>query len=78
MKMVRDYCGSNNIPIFKGKGVYGTRDGGGKDAASPRYVELTFPWWHQYVFDKDMVDLIPRREVDGELAEPVWIPCDIP
>lgn len=78
IKMTRDYCGSNNLPIFRPYGQFGTRDGGGKDAADHRYVALSFPWWYQFVFNKDMVELVPRREVDGELAEPLWIPCDIP
>ena len=78
VKMTRDYCGSNNLPIFRPFGQFGTRDDSGKDAAQPRYNAVSFPWWYQYVFDKDMVDLVARREVDGEEAEPIWIPCDIP
>ena len=78
VKMTRNYIGSNNLPIFRKYGQFGTRDGGGKDAADHRYIALSFPWWFSYVFNKDMVDLIPRREVDGELAEPLSIPCDIP
>lgn len=77
-KMTRDYCGSNNLAIFRKYGAYGTRDALGKDAAHARYVGVHTPWWWSYVFDKEMISLVPQREVDGELAEPSWIPCDIP
>lgn len=88
IKMTQDYCGSNNLPIFKPLGLYGTRDGkvkksgkitgSGTDHGAPRYLALAASWWMQYAFDKTMISLVPRREVDGELAEPLWIPCDIP
>ena len=70
-KMTRDYCGSNSLAIFS----HGTRDSRGKDAAQPRYNGVHTPRWWSYVFDKEIVNLVDKREVDGELAEPVWIPC---
>lgn len=77
-KMARDYPGSNNLPPFRGFGNFGTREGGGKDAANARYVEISLPWWTSMTFNKEMINLVPRREVDGETAEPIWMPCDIP
>lgn len=94
IKMTQDYCGSNNLPMFKPIGLYGTRDGKaakigrdgkvgkplgpGTDNGAPRYLGIAAPWWMQYVFDKTMISLVPRRIVDGKVSEPVWIPCDIP
>lgn len=78
IKMTRDYTGSNNLPIFKAFGQFGTREKLGKDAGAPRYVSIHFPWWFQYVFNKEMIELIPKRDVEGEEAEQLWIPCDIP
>lgn len=77
-KMMRDYPGTNNLPILRATCATGTRDSGGKNDPQSRYASLTCPWWMQYVFNKEMIDLIPRRNVDGDDAEPLWIPCDIP
>lgn len=77
-KMTRDYPGSNNLPVFRKYGDYGSRECGGKNAADSRYVELSFSWWMQHAFNKEMASLVNRREVDGEHGEPIWIPCDIP
>lgn len=82
IKMTQDYCGSNNLPIFKAIGLYGTRTGRvfgvGKDHGSSRYLSIASSWWMQYAFDKTMISLVPRRMSDGKEAEPLWIPCDIP
>lgn len=94
IKMTQDYCGSNNLPIFKPIGLFGTRDGragkigrdgkvgkalsSGTDHGASRYLGLTASWWMQHAFDKTMISLVERRMVDGKKAEPLWIPCDIP
>ena len=76
--MAQDFIGSNNLSVFKQKGQFGSRVKGGKDRANPRYTYLLPAWWLPFVFDKEMVDLVDRREVDGEKGEPEWLPCDIP
>jgi DNA topoisomerase-2 len=77
-KMGRDYCSGNNLPILRPFGQFGTRDALGKDASQSRYITVHAPWWHKYLFDSELVDLVPRREVDGKEAEPLWIPADLP
>lgn len=76
--MCKYFVGSNNMCAIKPAAQFGTRTFGGKDAAAARYSFLKNSWWMEYAFDKTMVSLIPKRMVDGEEAEPEWIPCDIP
>ena len=38
VNMAQDFVGSNNLPILEPIGQFGTRVGGGKDAAQPRYI----------------------------------------
>lgn len=78
VKMTQKFPGSNNLPYFRDHGQFGTRDSGGKDASSPRYIGLSCPWWMSFLYQQEMIDLIPRREVDGDLGEPSWLPCDLP
>jgi DNA topoisomerase II len=40
IKMCQDFPGAKNMPMLIGIGEFGTRNEGGKDHASPRYVEL--------------------------------------
>ena len=76
--MTQSFTGSNNLSVIDGKGQFGTRDDGGQDAADGRYVYAKLASWTHLIFQKDMVELVPKREVEGETAEPIWIPCDIP
>jgi DNA topoisomerase-2 len=38
INLAQDYVGSNNLNLLLPNGQYGTRDQGGKDHASPRYI----------------------------------------
>jgi DNA topoisomerase-2 len=38
INLAQDYVGSNNLNLLMPNGQYGTRDQGGKDHASPRYI----------------------------------------
>ena len=38
INMAQDYVGSNNINLLQPIGQFGTRQMGGKEAASPRYI----------------------------------------
>lgn len=76
--MAQDFIGTNNLGYYKQKGIFGDRSKGGKNFADPRYTHLLPAWWLPHVFQKEMVDLVPRRQVEGEDAEPDWLPCDIP
>jgi DNA topoisomerase-2 len=78
IRMTQNFVSSNNLNFFKQEGQFGTRSEGGEDAAEGRYSETCPEWWIKYVIKKEIVDLVPRRKVEGENAEPVWIPIDIP
>jgi DNA topoisomerase-2 len=78
IRMCQFFVGSNNMPCFARKGQLGTRDEGGKDASHPRYVETRPESWVSKAFNKEMVELVPRRVVEAHEAEPFFIPCDIP
>ena len=38
INMAQDFVGSNNLPLLEPIGQFGTRVGGGKDAAQPRFI----------------------------------------
>ena len=78
MHLAADYIGTNNLSFYQQEGNFGTRSKGGEDRADPRYPGVLPAWWIQHVFQKEMIDLVELREVDGEFGEPNWIPCDIP
>lgn len=78
MKMARPYCNGNNLPFFYGEGEFGTRNALGKDAAQPRYPSLGSQWWFPLMYDQDMVELVDKKIVDGEPAEPFWLVQTIP
>lgn len=51
--MGQDYVGSNNCPLIDHYGSFGTRRTGGKDAASPRYVNCTLTPMARALFKAD-------------------------
>lgn len=73
--MAYDFVGGNNIPFFSQESSLGTRDGGGKDAAQPRYT-VTFPeWWIPYVFMKEDEPLLVHRIDENTKIEPeIYLP----
>jgi DNA topoisomerase-2 len=73
----KDYHGTNNLPFFTQDGQFGTRVDN-EDAADGRYSETRPNYWVQYAYDKELTDLIPLNETDGDEVEPQWIPCIIP
>ena len=74
----QSFVGSNNLPIIKGIGNYGTRDKMGKDSASGRYIAALPAPWLTHAINRAVVEVIPRRIVEGKEVEPSWIPIDIP
>ena len=78
IKLAQNYTGSNNLPIFNGIGQFGTSKMLGEDAAAPRYIMLNLPDYISHLYDEEMIEIIPKRMVDGEEAEPIYIPAVIP
>lgn len=78
IKMAQDFVGTNNLNYFMRSGQFGTRSNGGKNAGDPRYCMTKLEWWIKLVVQKEMVDLVEKRLVEGEEAEPIFIPMDLP
>eukprot|EP01038_Epipyxis_sp_PR26KG_P004447 gene4447-6290_t len=78
INMAQNYTGSNNVPLLDGIGQFGTRNQGGKDFASPRYIftklssiaRLIFPALDDRILDYD--------EEDGLKVEPIYFIPIIP
>lgn len=78
IKMAQDFIGSNNMGFFKKEGQFGTRACGGKNAADPRYSFVNLNWWVPYVYEKESINLVKRKVIDGEECEPHWLPAVVP
>jgi DNA topoisomerase-2 len=78
IKMGQTFIGSNNLPFFKGKGEFGTRSAMGEDAASPRYLSVSLPKYAGLLYDEEAIECIPKRVIEGDEVEPVYLPAVIP
>lgn len=78
INMTQCYPGSNNLPFFKNVAQYGTRTENGKDAASPRYLNMNPASWLPWVFRDDDVPLFNFLEDEGESIEPEYLLPIIP
>ena len=78
IKMGQTFTGSNNLPYFKGKGEFGTRSAMGEDAASPRYLSVSLPKYASLLYDEEAIECIPKRVIEGDEVEPVYLPAIIP
>ncbi|KAG6654498.1 DNA topoisomerase 2-like isoform X1 [Carya illinoinensis] len=76
--MAQDYVGSNNINLLQPNGQFGTRNYGGKDHASARYIYTRLSPITRFLFHKDDDDLLDYLNEDGQLIEPTWYMPIIP
>ena len=76
--MAQDFVGTNNLPYFTQDGLFGTRNGGGKDAAAARYPATSPEWWWSYVFHRDDNPLLTMAMEEGVQCEPVSLLPIIP
>lgn len=68
--MTQNFCGSNNIPLFEGKGSFGSKIlGPGKGVGAPRYVSVRLSKFSKEMMfaDEDLINIIPNY--DGEYTE---------
>uniref|UniRef100_A0A0D9VJV1 DNA topoisomerase 2 n=1 Tax=Leersia perrieri TaxID=77586 RepID=A0A0D9VJV1_9ORYZ len=70
--MAQDFVGSNNINLLMPNGQFGTRDQGGKDAASARYIFTELSSITRSIFPKDDDILLNYLNEDGQSIEPTW------
>ncbi|KAL0873030.1 hypothetical protein Bca101_022735 [Brassica carinata] len=76
--MAQDYVGSNNINLLQPIGQFGTRNMGGKDAASARYIFTKLSSATRVLFPKDDDVLLNYLNEDGQKIEPTWYMPIIP
>ncbi|CAH8366429.1 unnamed protein product [Eruca vesicaria subsp. sativa] len=76
--MAQDYVGSNNINLLQPNGQFGTRNMGGKDAASARYIFTKLSSATRVLFPKDDDVLLNYLNEDGQKIEPTWYMPIIP
>lgn len=65
-----EYVGSPNYNILKGKGQFGSRDMGGKNAGDPRYTSVYLPPHVKNFFPKEFEICWEMEETDGEQTLP--------
>ena len=70
--MAQDYVGSNNINLLVPAGQFGTRRLGGKDAASPRYIQTHLSDAAIKIFRREDLPVLEYLEDDGLAVEPEW------
>ncbi|XP_030493385.2 DNA topoisomerase 2 isoform X1 [Cannabis sativa] len=76
--MAQDYVGSNNINLLQPNGQFGTRNLGGKDHASARYIYTKLSPITRTLFPKDDDILLDYLDEDGQSIEPTWYVPVIP
>lgn len=72
------FVGSNNIPLLADDGQFGTREQGGKDSASARYIFTRLSTLARLIFRKEDDCLLSYIETDGIKIEPEYYVPIIP
>lgn len=68
--MTQTFVGANNLGYFKADGQFGSRNQGGKDAASERYTFIRPEWWLKYIFREEDLEILKYIEEEGMIIEP--------
>ncbi|KAG9396565.1 DNA topoisomerase 2 Alpha [Carpediemonas membranifera] len=76
--MAQSFVGSNNIPLLMPEGQFGSREQGGKNAASPRYVHTRLSDMARLIFPEDDDPLLDYLVDDGQSIEPAFYVPVIP
>jgi DNA gyrase/topoisomerase IV subunit B len=70
INMAQDFCGSNNINVFKPNGNFGSRRVGGKDAASSRYIFTQLNKVTKLIFSDKDEPVLEYNDEEGDKVEP--------
>lgn len=70
--MAQDFAGSNNINLLLPIGQFGSRNMGGKDSASARYIFTNLHKITRILFNENDDSLYDYLEDDGDIVEPKW------
>lgn len=76
--LAQDFVGSNNVPLLVPSGQFGTRNKGGDDAASARYIHTYLQPVVRKLFRDSDDSLLTYVDEDGTPAEPLWYAPVIP
>jgi DNA topoisomerase II len=68
--MAQDFVGSNNINLLQPIGQFGTRDQGGKEAASPRYIFTNLSTLARVIFKAEDDHILNFKVEEGQRIEP--------
>lgn len=74
--MVKDFPGTNNVPLFEGEGQFGTAID--NEASAARYISARIAPIFSKIFIKEDLPILPRRVERGETLEPHWMAPVIP
>jgi len=75
VRMAQDYVGSNNLPLLQPCGQFGTRNQGGHDHASARYIFTQLSPYARLLFPEADDCLLKHNQEDELIVEPeVYIP----
>ncbi|KAK7059215.1 DNA topoisomerase 2 [Paramarasmius palmivorus] len=72
VNLAQDFVGSNNINLLMPNGQYGTRDQGGKDHASARYINTLPSLMARAIFHADDDVLLSPQKDENHIIEPEW------
>ncbi|KAI6133866.1 DNA topoisomerase II [Pisolithus croceorrhizus] len=78
VNLAQDYVGSNNVNILLPNGQYGTRDQGGKDHASARYIFTELSPLARTIFNPADDPLLTYLKEDNDWIEPEYYMPVIP
>lgn len=70
--LAQNYTGSNNINLLDPSGQFGTRSEGGKDSASPRYINTLLSPVTRSIFRIQDDPILEYLNDDGQKIEPKW------
>ena len=70
--MAQNFVGSNNINLLMPNGQFGTRNKGGKDCASPRYIFTELNKVTRHLFNQNDSPLMDYIFEEGQKIEPKW------
>lgn len=78
VNLAQDYVGSNNLNLLLPNGQFGTRDQGGKDHASARYIFTELSSLTRTIFNSADDPLLTYLKEDNDLIEPEYYMPIIP
>ncbi|KAG6334084.1 hypothetical protein ID866_5000 [Astraeus odoratus] len=78
VNLAQDYVGSNNLNLLLPNGQYGTRDQGGKDHASARYIFTELSSLTRSIFNPADDPLLTYLKEDNDWIEPEYYMPIIP